>query len=737
MATSFTVENVTQVATYYATSSVTFTLNFELLRGEAPTNDITLFLLLYSSQSVSISLPFEILIDPIDINLPLILYSGESTASISLPFIMYSLQSYANISTAKWTVKCIVDGVDISSRLVDDIVIEHEEDASTIAQIVYVPTSGSIDPLMYVGKSIELHWNHINDYGVLIFSKKRFTGVISDVEWDTDRRTVHIMADTQLPAYFNNLSKEEIASIVGGIWSDKVWDNEDDATGWRHAQERLSTTENCIWHDENGNIRVTSIRAKDTYDFIYTDSERFHETLTLEYAQRSEMINEIRINIDYAYQRKRERQITFRWKHDPGLCNFYLNCDNASYLRGPFTLCQRSMVESAATGGSWIAIHNINYDELWPAGSYDCACPGGRSSPVVWGWKYVTVGYLYGPDTIITAVDGSKQTIKNPVEQLGYSSPDYEAHAFLCIGANWTGAKRWLQDVDEYYEIVVKCPDSIEVIGQVVSTEEYSFNNDVDNSEWEDSLIPFNEQTPSGGWSTIAGSNDKYINADESDEEDIFNREDFNLAQEVILASTKGDILRSHRLTTVSFTTTYQPSVDLGCTIQVDTPYLVAKGKVKALRDTWSLTTGEASTNISLAISRHNGSGLYTQDPLEPVDRPEPTTEPSIDTVYVLPTYIGGRVLPPGNESLMPEWNDTNFPPDEIEGFFTNYIDTFNSDPFAVSNYIRDDIAAHTYPYQFMVRGPIIDETYTSCIEVATPTEVNIVVPEDLLQITA
>ena len=674
---------VTSDYVYENITSVGFSIRFNLVRGTSPVYGLYIPFKLYSGESVSLSLPFELA--PASTSRT---YSYTSTGGARITDgAIYALQSIAILgySWAKWSAECLFDNVNVSSYLNGRVVIEYEEDASTIANVTIIPPSGVIDPLVYVGKEIQLIWKEYNTNNVLVSSRRRFYGAVSDVSWDTDKRIINITADTQLPAYFNDLTKEQIEAKVGGLWSDKIWDDESDSTGWTHAQERLSTTETCVWHDANWQLQVTDIKAKRSGgviipDFEYTDDERFHETLKLEYAQRSEMINEIRIDLNYRYQRKRERQIIFKWQDlaSEELGHFFFNCDNKDLLQGPYNLCQRSMVESAATSGDWIAINNITYTDLWPAGAFQYACPGGRVGMGVWGWKFVDLGPSL-PDKTIIAVDGSKQTVRNPdALQVGYSIPDYSSFTALCRGATWKAARRWLQDVDEYYELIVKAPDSIESIGEVVTTEEYSIQNEEDNAEWPDSIIPFNEQIPGGGWSTMPGSRDYYLDADSYAASGTFNRDEFNDAQEVVLAAAKGDIIRAHRLTTVSFQVAYQPDLTLAHTIKVNTPYLTAEGKVKSTRDTWDIDTGEASTEINVAISRHNGSGLYTNtDPLTAVDRPDPTTETPIERIHVLESYIGGRSLTPGNEALMPKWNDTNFPPDEIEGFFTNFIDNF------------------------------------------------------------
>jgi hypothetical protein len=751
-ALDFTAENVAQYFGYNSSSSIGFSIVFELLVSDTPIRSFSLPLTLYSGDPITSSFTLELA--PIA---TVKIYTYVSAGGVYTSAAAGTNSSSSSVpplsGQAKWIAKCYINNVDVSSSLTGDITIENEEDSSAIAQFTIIPSPGVVDPLLYIGKTVELWWGQVNYSGVLVFIKRRFMGSVSNIEWDTDRRIITLVADTQMPAYFNDLTKEEIAATVGGLWSDKVWDNEDDATGWTHAQERLSTTENCVWHDANWQLQITDIKARRSGgiiipDYIFTDNERFHETLKLEYAQRSEMVNNIRINISYSYDRKRERQIYFSWKSH-----------NAEYLSGfvcgiyptdgSYQLCQRSMVESAASSGDWVAISEITYDDIWPAQIVNCGA--GIWDIVVWGMGVTTI---FSPDPekpkeYALNVSTGKKVYDRQVAYEQPTSP--EITKALCIGARWKAARRWVQNVEEIYDVIVKAPDSIEVIGEVTSTEEYSLEHkEEDISNWEGSLTSTCTEDTSAS-KVMPGSLDLYLDADEYAASGTFNRDEFNEAQEVILAAAKGDIIRAHRLTTVSFQVAYNPDITLAHTIKVDTPYLVAEGKVKAIRDVWGIDTGEASTEITVAISRHNGSGLYTEtDPLFAADKPVPTTEASISGRYQLNNYIGGRVY--NNVGFTGKFDSCKVEEERWEGFLTNfespllrgeYADWMGAIGTAFADYESAyyqqymEVAPYIIPYQFTVRGPVIDEEYVNAILANNSAVYNVAIPQDTLQLFA
>jgi hypothetical protein len=721
--------DVTVNYAYNNTTDLLIKVGFSLSPGET-TSTIGVSFNLFSGESVSPSITFDITIAAYTLSVSFNIYGSGSSVSESIVFKLYNISSSYTLTSAIWQPVCYLGDslTNVSAYLVKEITIEIEEDASSIANFVISPPSGAIDPLVYVGKPVELWWSLYTTLGSLSFTRRRFKGKVADVKWDPDTKAIYFTADTQLPAKFNAMDRDKINELIGGIWSDQVWSDEDDKSGWTYAQEVLSTTEKCVWTDENGNLRVSNlianrsnpndIRSAIVPHFTFDDDARFHETLSLEYAQRSEMTNEARIQMSFSFQRKRHRAINFRWSNWHDLCTFYWN---------PYQLCQRSMVESAATSGTWVAITPIKYEEIWPAGAYDCVPPGGCSAGAIgcgWVvWNMTTVsGWVNGEPTTTNTVTGEVTTNE------GFAYDAAVDASSLCKGASWRAAARWLQDVEENYELLVRAPDSIDAIGVVATTEEYSIANDADNSDWPNSIVPYDSSVPTG--MSSLGSGDLYIDADsDTSTGAVVTRESFNLAQEVVLAAAKGDIIRAHRLNTVSFKTAYNPSIDLSHTAKVDTPYLVCSGKVKAIKDIWSIDTGEASTEIYIAISRHNGSGLVDEtDSLSSVTKPEPSEEEEIFRAQSLDTHIGGRLSSTVyDETAQDEW----------QGFLTNYLESKIPPDYSANHVDNPELAKRMYPYQFVVRGPSIDESHTTSVVATVTSTYDVAIPEDDLTLTS
>lgn len=590
----------------------------------------------------------------------------------------------ANAATVWWNLSVTLGGTDITTRLTGDVTVEREEDASALASLVYVPTTGSLDPLMWLGKEVKIWWIQLNSAGVEQNRRLRYTGLVSDTQWDADNRTVAIQCTTDLQGLFDRLTRAQIDEMVPGSWSE--WVFSEDSRGWSYAEDRQSTTENSIWHDEMRMVQNTSVRAAVSPTYTFGDDDRLEDQAQLEYADRQSITNVMNIALDYRFERKRHREVTFSWQPysvvgSGGVASLCM------YLNDPYPLCQRSMVESAANGNGWVLQGEIRYIPVWPAGSYNC----GGGDLKVWGFEEVPWGQY-----IVTRKQNFTQ---------------------WCIGAWWKSAKRWLQTVTETYSLQVRCSDSVDEIGELVDSIDYGVESQADNSGWESSL----DDTGYPAGSLVINFGDYYL---DSTEDDSAGRDVLDDVQDMVLAIASANLVRAHRNTGVTFRAPFQPMVRLDQTIKLDSAGLVAQGKVRRIADTFGLESGEASTEIELAISRHNGTGLYTPSALTPPAQPAPPTETPPSTRVHLDLYLGGRLASP---SL----------PEDANGYLADY--QYDPDTVLVPNwyYNPDNPNVKTYGQQFIAIAPDIDEAYTDPAEVTATQVYEVVVPEDLLELTA
>lgn len=616
--------------------------------------------------SVSAAITLSSVADSVDA--PIRLVSRE-TGPISLGItLLGSVTAVAAADSVHWQPIVVVGGVDLSARLYGELRIEREEDASAIAELAYLPAAGTVDPLLHVGQPVTISWSQIVA-GAVSYTRRRFTGIVAEAAWDDDLQGIRLSCTTALQDMLNAMDKGAIERLIGGQWSPHIW-SEEDSTGWTYAQQRLSTTTSALWHDEQRVPRLTPLAAKATADLALTAADVLAGSVRVSYAQRGDMVNRIRCTLDFRYLRKRQRSVSVAWLPQ-GACD---------YLRDPYQLCQRSMVEQAATSGGWKLDGTISFVPLWPNDYYFC----GTQGP---GFLMTGIGWTTPPDVAAT----------------------------LCIGASWKATKRWHQVVTETYRIVVEAPQSLAAIGEVAQDEEYGVESTVEqDAEWEQSedLRPASggRRSPCGDWIV-----DVY-------DDTTAGRMAVEDAMACLVAAAQGEILRAHRGTTVAFEMPYAPDLSLDHTVSLVTPGLSCQGKVRALRDRLAIDTGEAITTTELAISRRNGSGLISTVPPAPVPQPADPAEVSVPRRVMLGLYIGGRTYSPPEDET---WG----------GLITNY----QHDPTAVPNWSANPTnpAVNTYTYAFRFPAPEIDDSFTTADVDAGVTTFPVDVPEDILICTA
>ena len=290
-----------------------------------------------------------------------------------------------------------------------------------------------------------------------------------------------------------------------------------------------------------------------------------------------------------------------------------------------------------------------------------------------------------------------------------------EFKADLCIGARWTAGRRWKQTWTENYTFTVTASDSIAAVGTLATDESYAIEDPADDEEWES-----NEEFTGFKSGSTAMSNglDRVYRLDTI-------RADVTTAQSVALAKAQAEILKSHRGTTVTASLPFQPQLSLADTVEIDTAYLECKGKVRRIRHHWDLSTGECVSEVEIALSRHNGSGLVAGDPLTPPSEPGDPDETAPDTYHNLEMHIGGQ-------DDRPVWDE------DWDGYITNvpFNATYGSGTLLGSwqrNPANPAVAGRIYEEGFHILPPEIDSEYADPVSFADAAVYDVAVPEDPL----
>lgn len=583
--------------------------------------------------------------------LPMRMCGQSYTAASSLPMQLESADpTHFTADSATWHLAVELGGTDIISGLLGPVKIEHQEDSSGTCSLSFLPAAGSIDPEAYENLSLQVSFLELDSSGVEQGRVQRYTGKVEAASYDPDNGVVTISATTDLQGRLENLDRAVIADMIGGEWSEHVFD--DTADGYQYALDRLSTLTSEMHIDNYGRFQVVPWAAKGTADVELTDSGRFNDTLSLQRVQRRDLVTRFEANLDFRFVRLRHREIKVHWVSQLGFCH---------YLDNNWKLASKDMIRSAADGTAWTRITDISWSEVPVAGTY---C----TPPRIW------VG---------------------------------NAEAFA-LGASWTAARRWAQTVTEEKQLILVATDLEETAGEQLLAEDYGIEATYDATDYEQ-MQDFTASPTGSAYSSNTG--DWMLDAVTAEAD---GRTAMEAAQSCLLAKGRAEILGRARRNLLTFTPVYRPDITLAHTVRVNTPYLVAKGKVKRIVETLDPYTGRQDMELGVALSRHGGSGLAVDDPLDPVATPDAPAEEASSRLYTLGYHLGSTTTSPADS-------------DAWDGYVIN----------VGTNGVLYDAAGEVYSERFVLAMPEIEDAARDAAAVQQAQTYEVVVPEDELTMSA
>ena len=539
--------------------------------------------------------------------------------SIALEWVFPDVSGFPETSES-WSLEFIIGGVSFGSRFSGTCRVDIEEDSSRIADFTILHETGSIDPMSYIGKQVQID---VTAGGNTV---RLFNGVVSNAVFNANDGTLDFSCTDDLQGHFENADKDYIASVIGGYWSSVVFNESD---GWAYCQDRMSTQYKSLHLDINKTPVLTDLTAKETPDFTFTDAESYDTDIVLSRATRRDLLNRVRLTYEYSFTRKKQRNINYVWEWQNSYTKeVYSMCD---YLVNNYNICERDQVQRVIDSTGWSVLGDIQWTEV----PYDTLieCPG-----------------AFGPN----------------MPQGGDVFPwltTQEVAETLCFAAQWTLSKRFAQTVTEAYKFDIVAPNSQEYIGEVGLEQKFTLVNPYDESSWEDE--PF-DSVAAG--MTLDDSGDYYIDETSGDN----GRDASDNAQQTALAQAVVDIKKRHRANTITREVPFHPAVDLIHTVKFENTYVEAQGKVRQIVHEFNSDTADCSTTISLALSLHGGSGVVTDTALDPVAQPTVETE-TYDSSHYLGYYMGGESNSPAfNEDMEGyltnrDWYSGNYPRYEID----------------------------------------------------------------------
>ncbi|WP_325435611.1 hypothetical protein [Pseudomonas nitroreducens] len=479
-----------------------------------------------------------------------------------------------------WAARVMLGGDDVTAQITGQVRIERQESSAAIAEFsVWLPPE-PVDVASWTGRSVEIFYRELVE-GTWI-EERRFSGWLEQPAFDPRNRIVSCEATDRLQDLIEAMEITQIDALIGGRWSDDVYDAVEGRSRWDYAQERLGSFPAALDRSVDGTLRVTAWRSV-APTWVFGAGTTVDSSLSFDPAKLKDRVNRIELSIDYRYSRLRQRNQSWSWQH-PDIDGISLDNSFCLWRHNTTELPDVSMVVDAVDSSGYKVLSGAEYLRVPLSGVY-CDPPAG------WTNEY----------------------------------PD------LLLAAGVVGGMRWAQPVTEQYRLTVKAPTSIAQAGEVLRRDGTAFETETDRaSEWEGSTFV---------------SIDEDAVQDDLNDWVIEERDDDRLSASVLcqVAAASTSILAAHRENHVTWQapTSVTLGIDLVHTLRIE-DRCRAQGKLFSIIDEWDLEGQTALTTLTIAVSRGGGG---SSSPLQMPSPPNTQPTGFGGGSHSLPTQLRGRGL--------------------------------------------------------------------------------------------
>lgn len=303
-----------------------------------------------------------------------------------------------------WRVRVVVGGIDMTAQLTGTLDVDREEGAAGIAGFdLYIAPGVAVVPPDWKGRAVTI--DYISTSQGETTEARKFTGQISRADWNPVNRILSCECSDQLQQRVEGMTIAAIDALVGGRWSEDLFEPVEGRSHWDYARERLSTRTASLDCSAYGDLRVTSWYAGSP-NFVFGPGTTIYQRLELQQSDLDAATNRVEIEFSYRYQRLWQLNEGYSWTHvnagggQSGFCN---------WRTWSTDLPDTEMIASAVSGSGQQLLGGVGGYKL----PLSMANPCGDGN----GWV---------------------NTFDN-----------------LWLSATFTGARRWVQTVTESYKLVL------------------------------------------------------------------------------------------------------------------------------------------------------------------------------------------------------------------------------------------------------------------------------------------
>lgn len=331
-----------------------------------------------------------------------------------------------------WALRLLVGGVNLSSQLTGTVTVDREEGAAGIAGFdLYIAPGEAVVPPDWKGRAVTI--DYISTTQGATTEARSSTGRISRADWDPVNRLLRCECSDQLQQRVEGMTVAAINALVGGLWSEDIFDPVEGRSHWDYARERLSTRPVSLDCTAAGVLRVTSWYATAPH-FVFGQGTTLYQRIELQQSDLDANSNRVEIEFSYRYQRLWQLNESYTWTHInagggiSGFCN---------WRTWSTELPDTEMISGAVSGSGQQLLGGVGGYKL----PLSMANPCGDGN----GWV---------------------NTFDN-----------------LWLSAQFTGARRWVQTVTESYKLVLATAAGESELTRIVQRAGYTLSIERDLAE--------------------------------------------------------------------------------------------------------------------------------------------------------------------------------------------------------------------------------------------------------------
>ena len=595
-----------------------------------------------------------------------IAYLAQNVISTGSGAIAYLAQNVTNqaerTKLQRWRhgVNVFLGGVELDpSILTGDLIVDKGEGESITCDLELIPGFGRQDPSDYFGKELIVIAENPTSGPYRIF-----TGVVDTTEFDVMTWRTSLRA--------TNRRKELIGAIVGvdekfGTQFDTSYLIDQELSTEDKVEELLKYAPKSLDFDSYNEYHYVDWEPKATADFVLASADVFRRKPTVEVVNRSRIINQVKLKVEYQYTRLHYVQVHYTW-------NAEFNSAGAGFdkvTQQGYSLTRKETIVAAIEGTGWpLRAGSLGFEDLPPPGWY-----GGI------GWQgdvqqATTVANTDAGGSPLT--DSNGNTVYRSVTKQAYKG----TNGVHCTEAGFDLTYRFSQQGIKSYNLEVNALESQGYFGVISRESGYSITDTYDAERWNNNEAHVRFFDVGNGTTLTLDSSQTY----EVTTQEGKARSNIQAA----IAAAQVEILKSHRENIVTCEVALMPQLELHHTVEINSNVIESKGKVKRITHTISFDEYDSSTKIETA-QYYLGSGGTTASTVPPTITP---SNPA--------AFPGNRVLP------------------SIYGVDPNL--RLNYDGWYGNRYITGSLTKTAYTEQFRVDTPFIPGGLTNGIKFSNNT---------------